>query len=317
MTELFIPPKEMFFRLRGYVSNYFLYSRHEQEPTFGHTPGPVYPDQWWQLIPGTGKFAGYYQIQSKFTGKVIFSRNSPVKLIGHVVGDGNYEDNWFKIEPGTGKLAGYFRLRNYQTDRVLFSRLQPEPELNDYPGHLKSGDDNYFTFILEDLEMEITRVEYHLDKAMVTDSVSEVIGSTTLRNRGAVSQVAEFEFTRDETNSSSFEYTHGYPIRVGTSGKVAIPFVESGQVKVDGTKSQTLKWGTAITETKPYSIRLPAVGPFDNKITVTAFVSRSNIEVPFTVYSRSVAKGFEVATHGIYKGVTHWNVRTDVKQERA
>lgn len=141
--------------------------------------------------------------------------------------------------------------------------------------------------------MEITRVEYHLDKAMVTASVSEVIGSTTLRNRGAVSQVAEFEFTRDETNSSSFEYTHGYPIRVGTSGKVAIPFVESGQVKVDGTKSQTLKWGTAITETKPYSIRLPAVGPFDNKITVTAFVSRSNIEVPFTVYSRSVAKGFE------------------------
>jgi hypothetical protein len=313
MPELYIPPKEISFRLRGYSSNYVLFSRYKPNPTFDHFGGGTYDDQWWQLVPGTGKHVGYYLFKSKYTGKVIFSRNSPDPRVGHIDGDGMHDDNWFKLEVGTGKLASHFRIRNYASDTVLYSRTHNNPTLYNYPGNSNVYDDHYFTFLFED--MEINRVEYQTDQAKVLASVPEVIGTMTQRNNTAVNQTVEFDFARTETNSSSFDYTLGFTITVGTSGKVGIPFVAEGQVKVDISNSHALKWGTTTTESKTYSTRFPATAPPYRKITATATVTRSNIEVPFTVYSRSVATGFEVATHGIYHGVTYWNIQSDIKEE--
>ncbi|BBN13641.1 hypothetical protein MPTK1_6g05200 [Marchantia polymorpha subsp. ruderalis] len=314
MPALYIPPKEISFRLRGYSSNCFLYSRNNPDPTFSHDNGGPHADQWWQLIPGTGKRAGYYLIKSKYTGHVIFSRNSPDPRIGHVDGDGKYDDNWFKLEAGTGKLANHFRIRNIgpTSDTVLYSRAQDEPTISNCPGNSNVYDDQYFTFIFED--MAISRVEYKLDKAKVLGSVAEVLGTMTMKNDSAVNQTVEFDFTRTETNSSSFDYTVGFTITVGTSGKIGIPLLTEGQIKVDVSNSHTLKWGTTTTESKTYSIRFPAVAPPRHTITGTGTVTRSNIEVPFTVYSKSVATGFEVATHGIYRGITYWNVQSKIKQ---
>ncbi|KAA8894423.1 hemolytic lectin [Sphaerosporella brunnea] len=309
---MYIPPKEISFRLRGYSSGYVLYSRKQNEPTFFHYGGPVYDDQWWQLIPGTGKHAGYYLIKSKFTGNVIWSRNSPDPRIGHIGGNGQYEDNWFKFEPGTGKLAGNFRIRNFASDAVLYSRTHNDPTLYNYPGNSNVYDDQYFTFLFED--MEINRVEYKIDQAKILSNVPEVIGSATQRNDSSVNQTVEFNFSRTESNSSSFDYTLGFTITVGASGKVGIPFVAEGQVKVDVSNSHTMKWGTTTTESKTYSARFPATAPPHTKITATATVTRANIEVPFTIYSRSVATGFEVATQGIYHGVTYWNIASDIKE---
>jgi hypothetical protein len=34
--------------------------------------------------------------------------------------------------------------------------------------------------------------------------------------------------------------------------------------------------------------------------------------VPFKAYSRSVATGYEVVTHGIFRGVTFWDIHSVV-----
>ena len=69
------------------------------------------------------------------------------------------------------------------------------------------------------------------------------------------------------------------------------------------------------TESKVYATKFSVTAPPNTKITATATVTRADVEVPFTIYSKSVATGYEVATEGIYKGVTFWNVECDYKQE--
>ncbi|BBN13643.1 hypothetical protein MPTK1_6g05220 [Marchantia polymorpha subsp. ruderalis] len=312
MPELYIPPKEISFRLRGYRSNYVLFSRNKPDPKCGHTSVGPNADQWWQLVPGTGQHAGYYLIKSKFTGKVLFSRRTRDPPVGDIDGDGKYNDNWFKFEVGTGKLASHFRIRNYASDTVLVSRTHRNPTFYNHAGIGDVHEDQYFTFLFED--MAINRVEYQIDQAKVLASVPEVIGTTTLRNDSAINQTVEFDFARTETISSSFDYTVGFTITVGTSGKIGIPFVTEGQIKVDISNSHELKWGTTTTESKTYSIRFPAIAPPRHSIIGTGTVTCSNIEVPFTIYSKSVATGFEVATHGIYRGVTYWNIQSSIKQ---
>ncbi|BFI06039.1 hypothetical protein MPTK1_1g28830 [Marchantia polymorpha subsp. ruderalis] len=313
MSELYIPPKELSFRLRGYVSNYVIFARNEPDPTVYHYGGETSADQWFQLIPGTGNHAGSYLIKSKCTGKVLYSRNSPDPRLSQIGGDGQYEDNWFRFDVGTGKLASYFRIRNVGTNTVLYSRTHDDPMFFNYPADYEASDDQYFTFVFEDTEID--RVEYQIDQATVLASVPEVIGTSSLRNDSDVDQTVEFDFERTETQSSSFDYTLGFTITVGASGKAGIPFVAEGEVKVDVSNSHTFNWGTTSSESKTYSVKFPAVAPPRHKIIGTATVTRSNIEIPFTVYSKSVATGFEVATQGIYKGVTYWNIQSEVKQE--
>jgi len=313
MIEMYIPPYEISFRLQGYSTKYVLFSRNSPDPTFGQYGGSTYDDQWWQLVPGTGNHDGYHLIKSKYTGNVIFSRKSPSPRVGHIGGGGQHEDNWFKFEPGTGKLAGYFRIRNYATDAVLYSRTKIDPTLYDYPGNKKVYDDQYFTFLFEN--MKIDRVDYQIDEAKILTSIPEIIGTETLRNDTSVNQTVEFNFSRTEISSSSFEYTRGFTVTVGTSGKVGFPFVTEGEVKVDVSNSHTLKWGTTTTESKTFTTRLLATVPPYNKVIATASVTCAKIQVPFTLYSKSAATGFEVATHGTYNGATYWNLQSDIREE--
>lgn len=313
MPALYIPPQEISFRLLGCNSNKYLYSRPSNDPTFFHYGDGPYADQWWQLLPGTGNKAGYYAIKSKCTGKVIWSRNSPEPKIGHIDSNGGYDDNWFKLEVGTGKNANYFRLRNYHSDTVLFSRSQNDPTLWNYPGNGGVYDDQYFTFLFED--MEISRIAYRLDQAKILSNTPEVIGSAVDRNRSTVNQTMEFSFSDTKTTSSSFDYTLGFAVTVGASGKVEIPFVAEGAVKVDVSNSHTFTWGSVTTESKVYATKFNVTAAPNSKITATATVTRSDLDVPFTLYSRSVATGYEVATEGIYRGVTFWNTQCDYTQE--
>lgn len=72
MSELYIPPPELYFRLCRYKSKDVINFGHEPEPTLGHDNGKVSDDQWWHLIPGTGKYEGYYLFKSKLAGMVLF-----------------------------------------------------------------------------------------------------------------------------------------------------------------------------------------------------------------------------------------------------
>ena len=87
---------------------------------FHHPQNESFGDQFFSLIHGTGKHAGYYALQAKLAKKVLFLRNAEPR-VGHVDGNGMYDDNWFKLELGTGKHASNFHLRCDQcSDIVIF-----------------------------------------------------------------------------------------------------------------------------------------------------------------------------------------------------
>ncbi|WEW60424.1 hypothetical protein PRK78_005910 [Emydomyces testavorans] len=314
MPELYIPPPQISFRLKSYSTNYVLYSRHSNEPTFDHFGGSIFDDQWWQLIPGTGKHSGYYLIKSKKTGKVLFSRNSPAPYVGHVGGNGQYDDNYFKLEAGSGKHANHFRLRNYASDTVIYSRLTRTPNLGNYDAWRTVYDDQYWMFHFED--MEISRITYQIDQGKIIASNTEQLGSETVTNNSSINQTAEFDFSETKTTSSTFERTHGFTISAGESGKLEVPFVADYTLKLELSTTHTFKWGETATESKLYAARFPATAAPHTKITATATITRSQIAVPFTIYSKSVSTGYEVATHGTYRGITYWNICSDIKETK-
>ncbi|KAF3484075.1 hemolytic lectin LSLb [Arthroderma uncinatum] len=312
MPELYLPPKEISFRLKSSVTNYVLYSRDKNDPTFYHYGGGVADDQWWQLVPGTGTYNGYYLIKSKYTGKVIFSRASPDPRVGHIGGDGMYADNYFKFEEGSGKHKGQFRVRNYSSDMVLFSRESQSPYLGNYSGTAGVYDDQYWFFHFED--MTLNRVEYKLDQGQIIASNTETIGTESVTNGSDINQTVEFELSDTKSTSTNFEHSHGFTVGVEVSGKVEIPFVAEGELKVSASTTHTWTWGKTETESKTFTSKFSAAAPPHKKVTATASITRATVEVPYTMYWRSVATGNEVSSSGTYRGVTFWNLSSVVKQ---
>lgn len=96
MSEFFIPPKEISFRLKNKKTEKVLFSR-EKSPGFGHFSGDAFADQWWCLVPGDGDYKGQYLVKSKFTENVLFSRTAKSPRVDHHDGNGKWADQWFKL----------------------------------------------------------------------------------------------------------------------------------------------------------------------------------------------------------------------------
>jgi hypothetical protein len=96
MSEFYIPPKELSFRLKNKKTGRVLFSR-QKSPGFGQFDGDSFADQWWQLVPGEGDYQGWYLVKSKFTGNVLFSRSAKTPYVDHTDGNGKWADQWFKL----------------------------------------------------------------------------------------------------------------------------------------------------------------------------------------------------------------------------
>ena len=313
MTDFYIPPKEISFRLLGYVSQYVLVSRTHNDPqVFHHPKDSENPDQYFQLIPGTGQHAGYYLIKSKYTGKVLFSRLSPSPRVGHIDGSGQYGDNWFQVEVGKGQYTQNFRLRNFASDTVLFSRTHANPQVYNHPAS-DSNPDQYFTFLFED--MKVDKVEYHLNLGKILSSIPIIIANQTLQNDSSIDQEMAFELDVTETHTSTFEYTTGFTITYGATFKAGVPLVAEAEFKVDTSLSQEWKFGTMTEFGKSYVAKLPVKAPPHTTVRAVSSVNRGDIEVPFTIYLSSKATGFQVQTHGIFRGVSTWDLRHTVSTQ--
>lgn len=117
-----------------------------------------------------------------------------------------------------------------------------------------------------------------------------------------------------ETKSHAFEWTAGFAITLGTQFSVGVPEVFDGTVKVDVSGSISHKWGDTTTDTKTFSATVAATAPPGKKVVAKAIITRSPIEVPFTIYSRSVKTGIEVQTYGTYKSVSFWGLVTKLEE---
>lgn len=96
MPELYIPPKEISFRLKNKKTEKVLFSRNKS-PGFGQFSGEAFADQWWYLVPGEGANQGWYLVKSRFTENVLFSRTAKTPKVDHTDGNGKWADQWFKL----------------------------------------------------------------------------------------------------------------------------------------------------------------------------------------------------------------------------
>lgn len=313
MTEFYIPPKEISFRLLGYLSEYVLFSRTASKPEVSHTPnGTNYADQLFQLVPGTGDHAGHYIVKSKYTDKVLFSRTAKEPHVSHTDGNGTYADNWFRLEEGKGKYVKNFRLRNEFSNTVIYSRIHDEPQVSNISAD-KIYPDHYFSFLFE--EMEVEKIEYHLDLGKIISSTPLVIANQTLENKAATEQDVAFDVKEKVAQSSTFEYAAGFTIAIGFALSGGVPGVVEAGFALDTSVSQEWKYGTTNEYSKSYTAHVPATAAPGATARAISSVNRGDIEVPFTIYLKSKSTGFNVETKGTYRWLTTWDLRHSVSHK--
>ncbi|KZT10565.1 hemolytic lectin LSLb [Laetiporus sulphureus 93-53] len=307
MTDIYIPPEGLYFRLLGFASRQVIFARNSPSPDVGLSPvNDQATDQYFSFIYGTGERADLYAIKSKATGKVLFSRTHKEPYVGQIDGDGRYNDNWFKIEPGKTYRSKYFRLVAPSTGTALVSRTHLKPYFWNHP-QTQVCDDQYFTFLFED--MSIDKIEYDLKDGRILSSTPNVLATQVLENSSSQTQEMSFHFSETLTQTSTFDYTAGFTIAVGTAFKAGVPFFAETEFKVDISVNNEWKWGEENTFSKTYAATFSVRAGPGETVKAVSTVDTGTLSVPFTAYLSSKSTGFEVTTEGIWRGVSNWNLR--------
>ncbi|KAK7033618.1 hypothetical protein VNI00_012617 [Paramarasmius palmivorus] len=309
---VYIPPEGVYFRLLGYVSQHVLFSRtFRTDPAVGHNPmADEHDDQYFTLIHGTGSRKGTYAIKSKVTGYVLYSRTFRNPHVGHTPGDGEFGDNWFEIEMGTGKRAGHFRLVTPEVGVALFSRTFRKPYIGNNPAH-EVYDDQYFSFLFED--MKVDKVEYDLKEGKIISTTPMVLTNQTLENKSDHEQEMSFALNKTVTHTSSFQYTTGFTITIGSTFSAGIPGVGEIGLTLDRSFSNEWTWGKEDSVAKSYTATFPVKAGPKQTVRAVSTVNKCDLDVPYTIYMSSKSTGTKVETKGIWRGVTTWNLRHKIE----
>ncbi|KAK0231736.1 hemolytic lectin LSLb [Armillaria nabsnona] len=309
---MYIPPQGIYFRLTGQESQHVLYSRRGPSPELWHYKGDKYEDQLFTLIHGAGSRAGLYAIKGKHSGKVLYSRTSPEPCVGHVDGDGMYNDNWFDLEVGIGPHAGHFRIVCPATGEVLFSRTTADPKFGNYT-RAKFCADQYFSMGFED--MVVKRVEYDVARGKILRVTPHVLANQTLKNNSDDEQEMSFHFSENVTHTSTFQYTTGFTIEVGTEFSAGVPLVAEGKISVSASQSNAWSFGTEKSFSKTYTAQFPVKAGPHKTVRGVSSVQQGTLEVPYTIHLVSKSGGVWVETKGIWRGVSTWELHHAISVE--
>ncbi|KAL0257480.1 hypothetical protein SLS55_008293 [Diplodia seriata] len=316
MSSLYIPPKEVPVRIVGLSSSRALFSRHHRSPYFWHHPfGEEFADQWWYIVPGSGSHQGKYLIKSKHTQEVIFSRTHMKPNVGTIDSDGKYEDNWFVLEPGTGQRINNFRLVCPYSDTILFSRTHQDPQVDNWGSGNTKYDDQYFRLFFEN--MVFKGIKFNVDEGKILDTTPIMLARSNLSNNSSVDQKISSTFKEATENESSFEYTLGFAVEVGTSFSCGVPLLAEGKIEVSATVSNEFKWGSTTKKVTEFSATFEATAPPHSTVVASATVTRSVMQVPFTMTWTSPEHGYEVKTEGAYRGVQFYDLKCDYTEPRS
>ncbi|CAG8639093.1 9340_t:CDS:1, partial [Scutellospora calospora] len=281
----------------------------------GHNPSSdEYKDQYWTLIPGTGKRSGYYRIENVVTKWSIFSRFHPELQLGHNPNSGDkYDDQYWVLVPGTGKRSGYFRIESYVTKWSIFSRFSPRSELWHYLDSGDQYDDQYWTFIFEDMVVE--SIEYKIDEGKIANTAPVMLLRQTLLNDTDLEQQFSSDVNESVKQTSTFEYSSGFTVKVGMEFKSGVPGVAESGFSVEASTSQTWTFGKSTEFEKTYVASFPIKASKRTKIFAEASIKKATLSVPFIMHLKSKATGVKVDTHGIYSGVTTWDLTYYLSQQ--
>ncbi|KAK0209833.1 hypothetical protein IW262DRAFT_1281142 [Armillaria fumosa] len=310
---MYIPPEGLYFRLTGVESQHVLYSRLGRSPEVWHYKGDSKSeDQLFTLIHGKGEQQGLYAIKGKKSGKVLYSRVSPDPQVGHVGEEEMDYDSWFDLEVGVGEHRKHFRIVCPASGEVLFSRTNKDPHFGNYT-RTAYFDDQYFTMDFED--MIVKSVDYDVAQGKILTVTPHVLANQTLTNNSDDEQEMSFSFSETVTHTSKFEHTTGFTIEVGTEFSAGLPLVAEGKISVSVSHSNEFTFGTENTFSKTYTANFPVKAGPKKTVRGVSSVQEGTLEVPYTIHLASKSTGVWVETKGIWRGVSSWELRHDIRVE--
>lgn len=312
--QIIVPPERVYFRLIGKYSNRVLFSRYSPSPTFGHAAvDNERDDQLWSLTPIVTQYGQFWHIKNRSTGRVLSTWNSEANDTNNDLTDSAAKSKF--VYRGKGPNVFYINSEMASRDRLmlwaLFSRLSPQPEVGS--SMIYEEGIHEFSFLLEG--MTISRIEYHLDNWKLISAAPSNMPSQTFTNKTDLNQIMEFTFSETRTSTYTFEHSHGFGITVGTKGKIGIPFVAEGEISLEASTTHSWTFGSEISETVTFGTRFPVEARPGQTIIAKAAITRSIMDVPWTIYTKHVETGFEVQTHGTFHGVQYYHVNGEYSLE--
>lgn len=258
-------------------------------------------DDWWYLdqLP-EGK--GYTFRSSKYNQYLIgFSRYGPdaaekPTFCGISTDSRIYSAfpnaNVFTIEAGTGMRASQFRLYCKEANKAIRADGWKSSDMTLDDGRVAHGmigytvdlqpsdsraDNQYFSFVLEDLEF--TGIDYELKHNNLVAATPIFLSSQTVTNHSSDAQKQTVTLTYRVEESRHWDNELGFMLGVESKGKIGIPLVLEGELTVKAEVYYNHSWGKSETTSKEASSSVEInVGPKKSyKGTASAIEAKLNV----------------------------------------
>ncbi len=152
---------------------------------------------------------------------------------------------------------------------------------------------------------------WNVDQAKILGTAPEIIQVQSYDNRKSTSSLdAEFSFTKEVTNSSSFSHEHGFEIaaELKYSVKAGVPALAETETSVSLNTSTSHNWsfGEENSTTQAYTHKSAVKVPPGGNIQRIASVTKGNLDVPYRAKIRA-ADGSISWIEGTWNGVSTVN----------
>ncbi|KAM0338453.1 hypothetical protein ACHAPU_011330 [Fusarium lateritium] len=300
------PPKGVYFRLRHVATNQCFYARSAQSPYTGcvWSSSKACQDQYFELVPYKLRWA----MRNKKTGNYLTMKNLKDAWITQTT---SVSDRCgLRLEKGKGK-EGQFMIY-FMNDGPYTGAMMANYD-GAYTRQKNERNDGQYWEMLYEPGMAIDNIEYQTDAHEILNQGAQQLEVIDFTNKSSIAQESTFSYDKTVTHSSEFTHSMGVSIKIEVSGKVGIPFVSKGGIKVEvGTE---YKYSVAKKETteERYARELKVMVPPQSAMRVQATVKAGKLKVPFVI-TYVTESGVKLKSRGIWYGVTSWNTSVDYKE---
>jgi len=162
----------------------------------------------------------------------------------------------------------------------------------------------------------IENLNFELDNGKILSEKPSFISQQTLNNPSDVPSEQEITFSEKVSTTSTFNFGLGFTVEAGVSvkGSVGVPAVASveGEVSIKSSSNIHADMSKAETIEHTYSYKGKVVVPPHKDVKVSAVLTMSELDVPFTADIRT-KDGLLKHIKGVWNGTSTYNLI--VKQE--
>jgi hypothetical protein len=162
---------------------------------------------------------------------------------------------------------------------------------------------------------EISDMKYDLHKATQAELPPESIDVMVATNKSKHSNKVNLGKSVAATSSSNWGHQVGIKVGVEAGGKIGVPFVAEGEIKVSADLSYQHTWGSTQSDTQEANVSCSVDLPPRTQSKCTVLVRKAKIDVPYTADVRTYKAGQldrSFHTSGVYHGVAVCSFEIDI-----